>query len=243
MLHGEQSQHCQLDFRVPSECADQVETGLADLGIVPVIEVQRQGLLVAPGAGIACDGQVRSILLVSRKDPAGIRTLAADTGSRTSVVLARILLREVYGAEPEILPMAPDLDAMLACADAALIIGDAALRLEPERLPFSVLDLGELWREHTALPMVFAVWAGKTQRVEPLLRTGIERFLRDSLHYGLQSINTIVEAESRARNFSPELTHRYLTHHIRFHMGEAEQRGLQEFLRLAAAVDPLLTFP
>ena len=243
MLHGEQSLHCELDFQVPSECADQVETGQADFGIVPVIEVQRQGLLAAPGTGIACDGDVRSILLVSRTEPGRIKTLAADTGSRTSVVLARILLRGIFGADPEILPMRPDLAPMMERADAALMIGDAALRLDLGSLPYQALDLGRLWRQQTGLPMVFAVWAGKPHRMEPLLQSGIEDFLLHSLQYGLQSLNTIVESESRSRGFSPELIRRYLTQHIRFRIGEAEQQGLREFLRHAATLDPLLTLP
>src|SRR5215467_16272213 len=49
-----------LDFRVPSGCADQVARGEADIGIVPAIELTRQDLEVIPGAGIACHGAVRS---------------------------------------------------------------------------------------------------------------------------------------------------------------------------------------
>jgi chorismate dehydratase len=43
-----------------------------------------------------------------------VRTLAADSSSRTSVELARVILDRKYGAHPRVLRHAPDLDAMLA---------------------------------------------------------------------------------------------------------------------------------
>ena len=78
-----------LRFALPSECADQLASGRADIGIVPVIEMARQGLDYFPGTGIACHGPVRSILLVSKVPFREIRTLATDSGSRTSAMLVR----------------------------------------------------------------------------------------------------------------------------------------------------------
>ena len=92
MLHGPQQALFDLDFRIPSACADRMAGGEADIGIVPCFELLRQDLEVIPGAGIACHGPVRSILLVSQVPAAEIRTLAADSSSRTSVQLARVIL-------------------------------------------------------------------------------------------------------------------------------------------------------
>src|SRR5947207_225830 len=161
MLHGPQQGLFDLDFRVPAGCADALASGRADIGIVPTFELTRQDLEVIPGAGIACHSAVRSILLVSRCPAEEIRTLAADSSSRTSVQLARVILERRYGAEYVSIPHAPDLDAMLRVADAALIIGDPALRLNPALLPYEVHDLGAEWVEMTGLPMVFAVWASR----------------------------------------------------------------------------------
>jgi chorismate dehydratase len=143
MLHGAQRDLFNLSFCLPSECARRLAEGEAALGIVPVIEKARQGLVMVPGTGIACRGAVRSILLVSRVQFGKIRTLATDSGSRTSVELARIILAHRYGVLPEIVSMAPELAPMLEEADAALIIGDPALRLDPSKLPYHVIDLGE----------------------------------------------------------------------------------------------------
>jgi predicted solute-binding protein len=236
-LRGPEQGTVELDFSVPSECGWRVERGEADVGIVPVVEVERQGLLVVPGTGIACHGAVRSILLVSRIAPDRIRRLAVDSGSRTSVALARIVLRRRYGCDPEIEVMAPSLDQMLARADAALLIGDAALRVDPGAGPYHALDLGAEWWAMTGLPMVFAVWAGKRERVAPLLDAGIEAAFRKSLQFGLLDMNTIVAEESRRRGFPEDLVRRYLSEHIVFHVGGRERDGMERFLQYAMELE------
>src|SRR5262249_55573493 len=113
-----------LRFALPAECADQLASGAADIGIAPVIEMARQKLEYFRGTGIACRGPVRTILLVTKVDPSEIRTLATDAGSRTSVMLSRVILSEKYGVHPKLISLKPELAPMLAQADAALIIGD-----------------------------------------------------------------------------------------------------------------------
>ena len=48
-----------------------------------------------------------SVKLMFRVPPADVRTLALDEGSRTSAVLAQVLLAELHGVRPalEILPL------------------------------------------------------------------------------------------------------------------------------------------
>src|SRR4051812_21170189 len=104
MLHGPQRGLFELDFQIPAACADRVASGAADVGIIPSFELTRQDLEVIPGAGIACHGPVRSILLISTRPAAEIRTVAADSSSRTSVELARVILRRKYAATPELFP-------------------------------------------------------------------------------------------------------------------------------------------
>ena len=66
MLHGEERGVFDLGFALPSECADQLASGEADIGIVPVIEMARQKLEYFRGTGIACHGPVRSSVRVHR---------------------------------------------------------------------------------------------------------------------------------------------------------------------------------
>jgi predicted solute-binding protein len=229
MLHGAQQGRFDLSFHLPSTCADQIATGAADIGIVPSFELTRQDLEVIPGTGIACHGPVRSILLVSSRPASEIRSLAADSSSRTSVELARIVLERRYGATPAIVSHPPDLDAMLGIADAALIIGDPALHLDLADLPGHTYDLGAQWHDLTGLPMVFAVWAGRRSAVTP----EVAEAFRDSCRFGRDRIEEIVAFESPRRGFPPSLVREYLTRHIVHELGPLEYEGMEQFLKLA----------
>jgi predicted solute-binding protein len=228
LLHGPQKQEAQLRFEIPSVCADTIERGEAQIGLVPIVEVAKQKLDVVHGYGIACHGAVRSILLVSRKPVRKIRTLAADSSSRTSVHLARVILREVYGTRPEIIPHPPDLRPMLEQCDAALLIGDAALAVDPYTLAFETLDLGAEWYALTGLPMVFALWAG-----HPPDSDQMSRILEGSYRFGCNHIEQIVDQEFARRGITRELAHEYLTRYIHFEVAETEYKGLEAFLELA----------
>lgn len=229
MLHGPQRELVDLSFSLPSVCAQQIERGTTQIGLVPVAEVARQSLEIVPGVGISCLGVVRSILLFSRVPFRQIRTLAADSSSRTSVQLARVILRERYGVEPRIATFEPELSAMMKQADAALIIGDPALRISPEETPYAWLDLGEEWFRLTQLPMVFAVWAGKPG----LPVSELHELTMQSYEFGKANLAQIVASEFAKRGISRELADDYLRRYIRFEIGAREQLGLEAFSELA----------
>jgi chorismate dehydratase len=220
-------------FALPSLCADELKSGAADIGIVPVIEMARQGLDYFRGVGIACHGPVRTILLISKVPFGKIRTLATDAGSRSSVMLSRLILSEKYGVTPKVISRPANLAAMLTEADAALIIGDAALALDPEKLPFETLDLGQVWNEMTGLPMVFAVWSGRKE----VMQERYEKAFVESCRYGLAHIDDIVQAEAPARGFAADLVRTYLTRHIVFELGDRDLEGMKLYLKHALALD------
>lgn len=235
MLKGPQKGLFDLEFRLPAECADELASGAADIGIVPSFELTHLDLEVLPGTGIACHGPVRSILLISKRPASQIRTLALDTSSRTSVQLARLVLARRFDARPETAPHFPDLQAMLSTADAALIIGDPALALDPTTLPYHVYDLGAEWNAMTGQPMVFAVWAARQGMITPEV---VEAF-GQSCRYGLDRIDEIVTEEAPRRGFAPELVRDYLTRHIVHELGERDYEGMELFLSYARQLEPL----
>jgi predicted solute-binding protein len=222
-----------LRFALPSECADQLASGSADIGIAPVIEVARQKLEYFRGTGIACHGPVRSILLFSKVPWRQIRTLATDSGSRTSVMLARVILAEKFGVEPRLISRAPELAAMLDEADAALLIGDAALHVDPATAPFESLDLGGEWVAMTGLPMVFAVWGGRKE----MIQARYERAFLDSCRYGLAHVEDMVSSQASVHRVSEDLARRYFTQHIVNELGERDYAGLDLYLKHAARLD------
>jgi chorismate dehydratase len=229
MVEGPQKGTVDLSFSTPSVCAEVIERRDADIGLVPVAEIARQGLEIIPGVGICCEGPVRSILLVSQTPIRHIRTLAVDSSSRTSVQLARVILRERYGVEAKLFSGPPVLKEMLAQRDAALLIGDPALLIDPVSAGTECLDLGHEWFSLTGLPMVFAAWAGRPAR--HLARW--ESTLVGSYEYGVAHLNEIVDREYQRRGITRELAARYLSDNIHFRLGAAERQGLQTFLTLA----------
>lgn len=235
LLHGPQREVFDLSFALPSGCADRLRRGEVDVGLVPVIELARQpDLVVVPGPGIASKGPVRSILLVSKKPLEAIESFAADTGSRTSVVLAQIVAAHAHGIRPQVRPYPPRLDEMLEIADAALVIGDPALRIDAtmtdwNRQPVHIYDLGAEWTEMTGLPMVFAVWAVKNL-ADP---DGLVEALAESADYGSSRIEEIVDVESPRLGFPAEAMRDYLTQYVRYEIGDREHEAIRVFLRLA----------
>jgi predicted solute-binding protein len=222
-----------LRFALPSICAQQIASGEADIGILPVIETARQRLDYFHGTGIACHGPVRTILLISKVPYAQIKTLAVDAGSRTSVMLSRVILAERFGATPRVFAHPADMEAMLAQADAALIIGDPALHIDPETIPYHCLDLGGEWVAMTGLPMVFAVWSARRQ----LIQERYAEAFRASCRYGLDHMDHIVLEQSPIRGVSEALTRAYLTKHIVFELEDRDYEGMRRYLELALALE------
>ena len=233
LLHGPQRGALDLRFEVPSVCAALLQSGEVDIGLVPVIEMYRQNLLMLPGLGIASRGEVRSILIVSKVPAAQIQTLAVDASSRTSVVLARILLAERFGSRPELTEAPPNVAEMLENADSCLLIGDPALRvkLDPREERF-IYDLGAEWNSWTGLPMVYAVWAARTV-VDWGPAYGI---LLDSWRFGKARIDEIARAECGARGISFEEAREYLTRHIHFELSNDYLAGLMRYQSAARAI-------
>jgi chorismate dehydratase len=231
--HGAQRGIFEMNYALPSECADQLASGEADIGIVPVIEMERQKLDYFRSTGIACRGAVRSILLISKVPIRDIRTLATDTGSRTSVMLARIVLAEKYGVQPKLISRRAELAPMLGEADAALVIGDPALHLDPATLPFESLDLGTEWTGLTGLPMIFALWSGKKAVMQPRY----EQAFLESCREGVAHKDRIVSEQSPLRGITAQLAREYLTRHIVFELNDRDHEGLNLYLKRAAALD------
>lgn len=232
-LHGPQKGLFDFRFDLPVHCAEALRDRKADIGLLPCAELDRLGLDFLPDLGIACEGPVRSILLISRRPFDAIRRLAVDSSSRTSVALARIILAERYGCRPLVTPHAPSLEEMLVENDAALIIGDPALRLDPETLPWRTLDLGAEWVAWSGLPMVFAVWAGRS---EFLTRDAAEAF-RASHRWAVEHTDEMIECAAVERGFGKELARAYFTRHIVYPLSARHLEGLASFRKLVLALD------
>ena len=180
------------------------------------------------GLGVAARREVTSVLLVSRVPAPRIRTLAAHTASRTSVALARLLLRERWDAEPDVVPARPPLASMMALADAAVIIGDPALAVHG-RTGMLEVDLARAWVEWTGLPFVFAVWG-----VAAGAPTGLDALLVSSLAYAERRWESMIPVWAAEHGVGEAETRRYLGEAITYRLTGEERRGMEEFLERGA---------
>ena len=209
---------------LPSVCAARLASGEADVGLIPSIEYQRiPGLKVVPGLGIAASSEVRSVLLVSDVSREKIRSVELDPASRTSAALTRILLRRVYGVNPEYRETGSG-----SPADARLVIGDPALKTRLNG--HVVLDLAAEWRAFSGHPFVFAFWAVR----EGADTAEVTALLRRSHAIGIHQFDRLVRDESAASGLSVPVVEDYLRPALHFELDTGDLEGLSLFYRLAA---------
>ncbi len=228
---------------VPARCASLLTTGEVDAALVPVIEYQRMSeVVVVPDVCVGSLQRVRSVVLVIKVETLkDVRRLALDQSSRTSASLLKIIFREFLGFEPEWHPAAPDVSRMLEKNDGALIIGDPAMTFAREGL--RVFDLAALWREHTGLGFVFAMWMMRAD-ASPAARRIDFASARDE---GLARTDEIVDFYSPLLGLEREDLRTYLRENISFSMNDEMRAGLNLYFELAhkhgiiPAVKPLKT--
>lgn len=222
-----------LRFDAPSRCALLLAAGEIDLGMIPSIEYARAAeYRIVPGLCIASHAEVASVAMFSARPVERIRTVAADTSSRTSVALLQILCARRFGIAPEFRPMPPDPKAMLAACDAALLIGDAALFLDERAYGVAKTDLGSEWLAMTGLPFVWAFWAGPAQAAD---RDAIAR-LREARDAGVRVPDRIATEYARGDELRAAVGARYLRDNMRYELGGPERAAIDRYFREAAAL-------
>lgn len=228
-VHGDRGREFDLTYTVPSLCAEALRTGEADIGIVPVVAYTYiPDLRIIPNVAIASKGSVRSILLISRKPIEDVRSVAADTSSRTSVGLARVIFRKWLGGGRQFTAMPPDLSRMLDTCDAALIIGDPALSVDRTR--YICYDLAEEWQRLTGKPFVFAFWAVRAAALEGA-PADLVRIFQDSRDHGLENVSVLAREWAPRVGISESAVRTYLTENIDYSLDAENISGLELFLQ------------
>jgi chorismate dehydratase len=225
----------------PDRLNEALVAGDLDIGPISLVEYLRHAdeLLLLPDLAVGSDGPVLSVNLVSAaplNELDGARVALGST-SRTGALLARMLLESRYGVRPAYFSCPPDLTAMLLEANAAVLIGDAALRARSEAPPrgLQVTDLGAAWREWTGLPMVFAVWAVRTDfaAAHPGLVKDVHEAFLTSKELCLSELDEVASAAARWEPFSATELADYFRA-LDFSLGERQIAGVREFAARAS---------
>jgi chorismate dehydratase len=223
-----------LSFDLPSRLADRLTAGRLDVALIPVVELFRhpEHRLVSD-ACIGCRGAVMSVKLLFRVAPQRVGSVALDEGSRTSAVLAQVLLAERHGVRPRVESLPIGSRASETSADAVLLIGDRALADATAGGSFQeVWDLGDQWCRWTGLPFVFAAWAAR-QGVAAERFAGRLEAARDS---GLANLAAIAAAEAAPHGLTVPQCLSYLRDNLHYHLGVREQEAVRAFRTLAGGL-------
>ncbi|MFD0551142.1 menaquinone biosynthetic enzyme MqnA/MqnD family protein [Streptomyces rectiviolaceus] len=232
-----------LDFELtkdtPEKLSEQLVRGDLDIAPVTLVEFLKNAddLVAFPDLAVGCDGPVMSCVIVSQVplDQLDGARVALGSTSRTSVRLAQLLLAERHGVRPDYYTCPPDLGLMMQEADAAVLIGDAALRanlIDGPRLGLDVYDLGQMWKDWTGLPFVFAVWAARRDYVErePAVVHAVHKAFLASRDLSLEEVGKVSEQAARWEAFDAAVLERYFTT-LDFRFGSAQLEGVAEFAR------------
>lgn len=214
----------------PARSAELLDQDRVDAALVPVIAYQTlSDVKLVPDVCVGAKEMARSVCLVTRgMDISDAQSVALDISSRASVTLVKIIFREFLSRDPGFSSAEPNVEEMLSSADAALIIGDPALALSATAAGagFRVYDLAQLWREHTGLGFIFAMWMTRHERAPIDFAAA-----RDE---GLANAESIAASYAANLPLSQAEMRDYITQNIAYAPDEMMSKGMDLYFELAA---------
>lgn len=210
----------ELSADYPAKIAQQLIDGEVDVALVPVATIPKlQEYHIISDFCIGAEGPVASVCLFSEVPLNEIKRIYLDYQSRTSVALLKVLVREHWKLDVELIETNGDYEDKINGTDAGLVIGDRAL--EQRHVSPYIYDLAEHWMRFTSLPFVFAAWISN----KPLPAEFIQQF-NNANSLGIHNIPAVV-----AENPYPlyDLT-TYYTQNISYPLTPSKRQGLQRFL-------------
>lgn len=204
----------------PSKIASMLLNDEIDVGLVPVAVIpQMKQHFIITNYCIGADAEVASVALFSEVPMEEIKKVVLDYQSKTSVNLAKILLKEYWKKEVVFEYAKEDFLQHINGTTSAVVIGDRALRLTNSSK--YIYDLGLAWKSFTDLPFVFAAWVAN----KPLDDGFIDAFNRANA-YGVQHIDEVL-AEI---DFADYDLKKYYTKNISYKLNEKKMEGLRMFI-------------
>lgn len=218
--HGKMEDKIELVMDYPAKIAAALLNNEIDLGLVPVaILPEMKEYYIIGNHCIGAEGAVASVCIFSEVAIEQVETVLLDYQSRTSVKLARVLMKEFWKINPILKSAGDDFRQQIAGTTAAVVIGDRAL--EQREISAYHYDLGLAWKQLTGLPFVFAAWISN----KPLSNEFVDEFNKVNA-IGFKHIDEIV----RLSNYSAFDLKRYYSACISYNLTEEKEKGLRLFL-------------
>ena len=227
-----------VDLRLapPAELIGMLERDEVDLALASIVDVHRAATPVAivPVGMIGCDGETRTVRLVSRVPIERISTVHADIESHTSVVLARMIVAFARkGAPPEVVEW--DASGPAPWPESAVVIGDKVNDPRVGGYPHAV-DLGEAWKARTGLPFVYAAWMCRADRLDdPRVRAGAMVLDRQRRHNAMRT-DWIVARQAERHGWTAGDAAEYLGRLLRYDVSPAHRAAVERFFAEASSL-------
>lgn len=210
----------ELSMDYPAKIAQQLINGEVDVALVPVATIPKlKEYHIISDYCIGAEGPVASVCLFSEVPLQEIRRIFLDYQSRTSVALLKVLIKEYWKLDVELVETTGEYQEQISGTDAGLVIGDRAL-IQRHKSPY-IYDLAEHWMRFTSLPFVFAAWISN----KPLPVEFIQEF-SNANSIGIHNIPAVV-AETP---YSPYDLSTYYLQNISYPLTPAKRQGMQKFL-------------
>jgi len=189
--------------------------------------------------GIVGKESVGSVLLFGNRSIESMRDIALPSDSSTSNMLMKWILDQ-RGLDPKLIPMGPDIDAMLEECDGALIIGDRAISCALRNPDLIRMDLGEEWANITGLPMVFGVFAARNDATPSFVHEARKLMLNNYNTFLLDedTRSSVIYSASNKVNLPIDRVARYLESEVSNLLDKTSIEGLRTFLEEVCEVDP-----
>lgn len=205
----------------PANIARMLLQDEVDLALIPVAMIPRiPNPHIVTNYCIGAEGPVASVCIFSEVPMEQITHVYLDYQSRTSVNLAKILLREYWQKEVMLIDASgEDYRKEIRGTTAGVVIGDRALE---QRLHSTfVYDLAEAWIAHTGLPFVFAAWVANKP-----LPAKFETQFNEANAQGLAMVDEVIASIP----YDTYSLHTYYKKNISYELTTSKQEGLSLFL-------------
>lgn len=205
----------------PAKIAQMLIDDEVDIGLIPVAATLKlKEWHTVSDYCIGANGPVASVCIFSEMPIDEIETVYLDYQSRTSVNLAKVLLKEYWKKDVVFLDAkGEDFRQKIVGSTAGVIIGDRAL--EQRQHSTYIYDLAEAWKLHTGLPFVFAAWIANKK-----LPSAFERLFNEANSIGFDHIDDIVKQNP----FEAFDLKNYYTKCIDYNLDETKRKAMQLFL-------------
>ncbi|MEO6882587.1 MAG: menaquinone biosynthesis protein [Bacteroidia bacterium] len=213
----------EMQFDIPSACAEKLLNNQVDIGIVPVaiIPLLKEAHILTDFC-IGAVGAVNSVVLYSCVPLQEIETVELDYQSRTSVMLTKILAKNFWKINPTWINAEKNYEENFSGKRAGVVIGDRTFALK-NKYPFTY-DLSEEWMKFTGLPFVFACWVANKKLPEKFISE-----FSQAIKYGIEHRKELILELQKINFYATDVKH-YLMKSISYELDASKKKALDLFL-------------